>query len=378
MIEGFDKEIDSLLRRAAKGESVQTFDAHMDADEISLFAENALATKARARAAGHLAECAKCRKILSNVISFNAAGESETIHAGESNIITVAPVIPWYRKLFAFPQITYVMGALVLVFSGIIALQVLRTASDTQNTSVARNEEIRETTKGGGGGASSDGETTTVETYSANASNATSVNPGMMSNSNAALPSIPSTANAGTNSSTANVAQPLARQQPQAEKNEPIETKRENSFVLDGEEASNTTVQTKPSITAGAPPPKDSKQPRLDDRAREDSELKLGKEQDAQTESSRVMRSAPTPKSMAKKSVDEDKNKAGEARAVGGKTFRNVGGIWFDSAYTSQQPIMIRRGSSDYKRLDSGLRAIAENLGGTIVVVWKGKAYRIN
>jgi hypothetical protein len=377
MIEGFDKEIDSLLRRAAKGESVQTFDAHMDADEISLFAENALAAKARARAAGHLAECAKCRKILSNVISFNAAAESETIHAEESSIIPVAPVIPWYRKLLAFPQITYVMGALVLVFSGIIALQVLRTASDTQNTSVARNEEMRETTRGGGG-ASSDGETTTVETYSVNASNTTSANPRMMSNSNAALPSIPSTANAGTNSSTANVAPPLVRQQPQAEKNEPVETKRENSFVLDGQDASNTTAQTKPSITAGAPPPKDSKQPSLDYRAKEDSEMKLGKESNAVTESQAVTRRAPAPKSMAKKSVDEDKNKAGETRAIGGKTFRNVGGIWFDSAYTSQQPIMIRRGSDDYKRLDSGLRAIAENLGGTIVVVWKGKAYRIN
>ncbi|HEY0050519.1 MAG TPA: zf-HC2 domain-containing protein, partial [Pyrinomonadaceae bacterium] len=79
MTEEFDKEIDSLLRRAAKGESVQAFDAHMDADEVSLFAENALTAKARARAAEHLAECAKCRKILSHLISFDAEPESETI-----------------------------------------------------------------------------------------------------------------------------------------------------------------------------------------------------------------------------------------------------------------------------------------------------------
>src|SRR5215213_1544449 len=111
MIEGFDKEIDSLLRRTAKGESVQTFDAHPDADEISLFAENALTTKARSRTVEHLAECAKCRKILSHLISFNAETESETIHAGESNIIPIAAqAIPWYRRLFAFPQITFAMG----------------------------------------------------------------------------------------------------------------------------------------------------------------------------------------------------------------------------------------------------------------------------
>jgi hypothetical protein len=375
MIEGFDKEIDSLLRRTAKGESVQTFDAHIDADEISLFAENALAAKARTRAVSHLAECAKCRKILSNVISFNAAAESETIHAEESKIIPLVPAIPWYRRLFAFPQITYAMGALVLVFSGIIALMVLQTADNSKNVSVAQREEIRETSKGGGG-ASSDGETTKVETYSGNMSNATSMNSGTMSNSNVAMPTISNTANASTNTSTVDVTSSAVRQQPQAPKNEPVETKREDSFVLDGQNSSNTAPQNKPSITAGAPPPNDSKQPR--ERAKDDSEMKLSKERDAMTESQSSMRSAPSPKSMVKKSAGEDKNKAGEARAIGGKTFRNVGGIWFDSAYTSQQPIMIRRGSDDYKRLDSGLRSIAENLSGTIVVVWKNKAYRIN
>ncbi|HEX9959574.1 MAG TPA: hypothetical protein VGB00_01410 [Pyrinomonadaceae bacterium] len=370
----FDKEIDSLLRRSAKGESVQTFDAHMDADEISLFAENALATKARTRAAGHLAECAKCRKILSNVISFNAAAESETIHAGESEIVPPATAIPWYRRLFAFPQITYAMGALVLVFSGIIALMVLQTADDSKNVSVAQREEVRETTKGVSG-ASSDGETTTIETYSANTSNAASVNPGMAGNSNAATTTASNTANVSANSSTANVAPPVARQQPQAEKNEPVQTKRENSFVLDGQDASNAAVQNKPSITAGAPP-SDAKQTR--ERAKDDSEMKLGKEHDAVSESQTAMRSAPSPKSMVKKSADADKNKAGEARAIGGKTFRSVGGIWFDSAYTSQPPVMIRRGSDDYKRLDSGLRSIAESLGGTVIILWKGKAYRIH
>ncbi len=47
----FDKEIDVLLRQARKGETVfaattpQT--AHLDADEISAFAENALPEKAK-------------------------------------------------------------------------------------------------------------------------------------------------------------------------------------------------------------------------------------------------------------------------------------------------------------------------------------------
>ena len=69
----FDKEIDSLLRQAAReGEFAFTNpqsqianpqSVHLDADEISAFAENALPQKARVNAMEHLAECMRCRKI---------------------------------------------------------------------------------------------------------------------------------------------------------------------------------------------------------------------------------------------------------------------------------------------------------------------------
>ncbi|HEX8734327.1 MAG TPA: hypothetical protein VF721_03325 [Pyrinomonadaceae bacterium] len=372
----FDKEIDSLLRRTAKGESVQTFDAHLDADEISLFAENALTAKSRTYAVGHLAECAKCRKILSHLISFNAETESETIHAGESNIIPVAAqAIPWYRRLFAFPQVTFAMGALVLVFSGIMAFLVLQSANESeQSTSIAQREPMRETTTGTSG-ASSDGETSSVETYSSNST--ANVSPGMMGNTNAATTAVSNTTvsnSASVSPNSGNIALPVVRQQPQAEKNEET-AKRENSYLPDGQATPNAPPQNKPDVTVTTNvPAKDNNQPRPTDRARDDDERKLSTS-DAMTES---QRREPSPKSALKKSAGEDKNKAGEARAAGGKTFRNVGGIWFDSAYTSQPQVMIRRGSDDYRRLDSGLRSIAESLGGTIVVVWKSKAYRIH
>jgi hypothetical protein len=378
MIEGFDKEIDSLLRRAAKGESVQTFDAHLDADEISLFAENALTAKTRANAAGHLAECAKCRKILSHLISFNAETESETIHADESNIIPIAAqAIPWYRRLFAFPQITFAMGALVLVFSGIMAFLVLQTAKESAgNVSVAQREPLRETTKGTSG-ASSDGETSSVETYSSNS--AANVNPGMMGNLNTATTAVSNTTvsnSASVSPNSANVALPALRQLPQPENNEAT-VKREDSYLPDGQATPNALPQSKPdvTVTAGAPKPIDNNQ----SRAKNDDERKLSSS-DAMTESQGIRKDArkETPKSAVKKSDDEDKNKAGEWRAVGKKTFRSVDGAWVDSAYTSQQQIMIRRGSSDYRRLDSDLRTIAESLSGTVIVVWKSKAYRIH
>jgi hypothetical protein len=373
MIEGFDKEIDSLLRRAAAGESVQTFAAHADADEISLFAENALTTKARASVASHLADCAKCRKILSQVISLNAGTESEKIHAEESGLISVVPAIPWYRKLFAFPQITFAMGALVLVFAGIMAVLVLQTANDSQNTSVARSEKVSETSKGTSG-ASSDGETQTVENYSANMSNSASVvNPGAM-NSTANMTTANSASNTTGNRANANVAMPV--RQAEAADNEPTKPGKDNNFVVDGQSSSNAATLSAPSTT-GASPKNDAKRQR-DEAAKENAETKNDSLSSRQVQNLPLV-TPPMPKAALKKSESvADKNKAGEARTVEGKTFRNVGNIWFDSAYTTQPQIMIPRGSDDYKRLDSRLRRIADNLGGTVVVVWKSKAYRIN
>ena len=37
----------------------------------------------------------------------------------------------------------------------------------------------------------------------------------------------------------------------------------------------------------------------------------------------------------------------------------------------------IARGSDEFSSLDSSLRSIAQQLGGEIIVVWKGKAYLI-
>ena len=64
-------------------------------------------------------------------------------------------------------------------------------------------------------------------------------------------------------------------------------------------------------------------------------------------------------------------------RKVGGKTFDNRNGAWYDSAYRGQTTTNYRRGTDEYKKLDRGLRNIADTIGGTVVVVWKEKAYRI-
>jgi hypothetical protein len=48
-----------------------------------------------------------------------------------------------------------------------------------------------------------------------------------------------------------------------------------------------------------------------------------------------------------------------------------------DSEYRNQVTVNISRGSGEYKNLDQNLRRIVENLSGTVIIVWQGKAYRI-
>ena len=80
MREGFDKEIDSLLRRNARGAAQPFADgggavAHLDADELGAFAEGALPAAARVVAASHLADCDECRGVVVALARFGGGAE---------------------------------------------------------------------------------------------------------------------------------------------------------------------------------------------------------------------------------------------------------------------------------------------------------------
>lgn len=402
----FDKEIDALLRQAAQGETglSNNLSAHLDADELSLFAENALPQTARVRATEHLADCLRCRRILSNFITLNADAKSENVHADEK-LNVVSPVsIPWYRKLFVFPNVAYTMGALALLFSGLLVVMFFNNAGETQNSSVARMENVEEVPRGAGG-ASSDGETASKEVYS-------------MSNSTASANSNMSVASNATTVNTSTVAQnkPLAS----ATIADSSASVLQNNDKSGSEYKSNLSTVAPPPSTAttqdqlltakkeNSPAPK----PNSADESRSDNELIITQRQQSELplqqqsttvqnqaeitpDSRNVKRSAPmNARSVPRKDSSADsaiitgdaasgaseksRAKSSEStRTVGGKTFKRADGVWYDSAYNQQKPINVRRGTDDYKKLDSGLRSIADNLGDTIVVVWKGKAYRI-
>ena len=89
-----------------------------------------------------------------------------------------------------------------------------------------------------------------------------------------------------------------------------------------------------------------------------------------------MRRDAPRQEAEEKRG-DEDS----ETRAVEGRRFRRRGNAWIDTAYDDSRPTLtVVRGSEQYRALvadEPAIRSIAEKLSGEVVVVWKGRAYRI-
>jgi hypothetical protein len=94
------------------------------------------------------------------------------------------------------------------------------------------------------------------------------------------------------------------------------------------------------------------------------------------------MKSEPRSESKTEREIASDEKSAGEKRSVGGRTFRRQGGAWIDTAYNSSRAtVNVSRGSEQYRALladEPSLRTIAEQLSGEVIVVWKGRAYRIH
>jgi len=384
----FDKEMDALLRKATNSGTNADIGSHLDADEISIFAENALPEKAKTRVTKHLARCDECRLILANVISLNSEAVIETAPSAvvEVKETEAAITLPWHKKLFAIQNLAYGLGALAILFVGMIGFMFVQNMSD--GNFVAKVNEPK----------------------SARADQSTSADgkidnaPGDQ-NSNVPLESEEAERKEDKNSdgnadNSSNQAKDL--------KKDADVVKQESS-----EPQKPGNVKKTPSL-AGKKPTGDLKadsddegyrkrvdRVELKDEAREAP--KRNKEEDVVAAES-VPAPPPQPKSepskssialrgatrrVAKKKAPkklvraEDKvARAGRAsatktRQISGKTFNQKNRVWYDSTYKGQKTTNIRRGTASFKKLDSGLRSIASKLRGTIVVVWKTKAYQI-
>jgi hypothetical protein len=402
----FDKQIDTILHDLAKGDAFAESPpvSHLDADELSAFAENVLPQKARLRAMEHLADCSNCRKILSTFVSLHSEVESETVHE-EVKTIAAIPEIPWYRSFFAFPNLSYAMGAMALVLVGTIGIILWQNGQDTQNN-VAMNEPVAEKVKGPSG-VSSDGEAPASEIYSANSTANTSsnvvaqpaANSASVSNSSIAVsnttpadaPKTLTTPSVGNSNTTG--AGPTLTESKKAESGSapPIIAKED---VAKGGERKQSENEPEAYAT---PAPRVQTEDNLAVQRAETTQNRAvqntiiypdGESREAKRNAPPAPPAASVPRKSAPREgqVADDKDEAEKNKTVvkptvykdvAGKSFRSEKGIWTDTAYKGGSLTYIKRGTDGYKKLDSGLRSTADYLGGTVIIVWKGKNYKI-
>ncbi|HRH45978.1 MAG TPA: zf-HC2 domain-containing protein [Pyrinomonadaceae bacterium] len=410
MVNEFDKEIDAMLRDLAKQDSfVQTLpETHLDPDEISAFAENALPKKARVRITEHLADCSRCRKILANTVFLSSAEESEIIHEEVKTIVSI-PAIPWYKQLFAFPNLAYTMGALALLLVGMVGLLVLQNSKNDEPMVAQADKSAKESGPNAG---SLEGDNYGNQPYPANSAANTSssatntggfANTASASNAPVSKDGMPTSSGTSANSNVStlktgedNLVDKVTDDAPRAKKtDEPTDSDAKR------EEAKPSATPTTEDVTLSN---EKGGERRDINKQTEVSQNQTQNIQNVSPDSGNVPRSRNAPssppstsasgatvqeqnaerpepkKASKKKEVAKDEGLVGgvsDTRSISGKTFRYANGVWTDSSYSGGSPKKVKRGPDDYKKLDSGLQNICNSLGGSVIIVWGGKNYWI-
>jgi hypothetical protein len=342
---------------------------HADADTIAAFAENALPDKVKLLYMEHFADCDGCRKQLSHAIVLNTGADAAAAPLVSAPIAEVA--VPWYQKLFKTQNLALAMGALVLSFGGLLGYLVLQNRNAGGNSTVSQVTEQKPAPRDPYG--LSETANTAANTEAANT----------MPMAGAPV----TNANSAANTPEGVMGRPDAG--PRNNTSSDTDSASDSSLITEAQPGRPTTVSPPPppvATTDGVVKSNDEEKEDSAKLAALPKDLEITKRKEADDRRGRDAPPAPgkgvgPSRSGPVQNIQTQLNNAGEmlvSRSVGGKRFENRDGAWYDSAYRGQATINVRRGTDEYKNLDGGLRSIANNLGGTVVIVWKDRAYRVH
>lgn len=395
-----NNEIDLLLRRMGRREdgiaraaAAPGDDRHLDADELSSYAQNALPAAARARYTAHLTECATCRRLVTEL--------SLSLGAATAPVAAAHEPSGWksfLAGLFSPFVLRYAVPALGVIVVMVVGFVVLRQRGDREFVAQLQQTE--------------------TATPAAGPSAPATVADGQIEQRKQAE-NKPETSN-GKPSET--------RQKTEAEARNAISGASVDAPVTKDEQS---VAELKPAATATPAPAAPAKAATADEPAKTDAVAKKQEEQPKQKAADEVAAAAPEPQSTrgfysvepvarptqtapkpgsattssvgglarvragAAKTADEDKNankrdEAGradtqyvdnETKTIAGRRFRKQGGIWTDTAYdSSTATVNMARNSEQFRALvadEPAIGTIARQLEGEVIVVWKGRAYHI-
>lgn len=390
-----NNDIDLLLRQLSRrnGAPVSEIDEpHLDADELNSYVANALPAAARARYTAHLADCSSCRKL---VVELSAAHGPVAVQQSEP---AVAPsgLMSFLASLFSPMVLRYAIPAVGLMVIAAIGVVVMF-RPDAKRSSVAQLTENEATPSSAqpestSGAASTSGDVTgktaepqrelqpvappSKEDAVAKAAPVTKEAPPVVANQPA------DTAGAAAGAIVAEAPPPAPKVAQtddsiaRAEFNK--EKKQEASKTM---AAADETKARAAEVDKSAPPKNEGKVVTVTPGTTTRTDLVV---QGAQSEAGRSRTGGGQDLRPAKSQSREearDAEEEAEVRSVAGRRFRKSGRVWIDTAYDDSKPIMtVARGSEQYRVLvadEPSIRRIADELDGEIVVVWKGRTYRI-
>ncbi len=342
---------------------------HLDPDELNSFAEGVLPAATRTLYAAHLADCVRCRKMVAQL----AMASGLSLQQIPTEKTPKENLWKYFASIFTPSVMRYAVPALSLVILAAIGLVWFRQERKEREASfVARNGELTTTQK--------------RESFGDNQPAATPE----QSNAKPAVSEVSHGRLAGAK--TADTKQEEERSK--TEKNEGAaarSTKKvDDATKSEVSKETESRVASTPKLDVDAPPPakpqsgvaeggeavaKRAAQPAS--VAQSEDKMKRREQDEAASKKSEV-RDAPRVFGGLMSRKDDGRP---ATRTVAGRHFRREENVWVDTAYSSSSSTTnISRGSEQYRALvgdEPELRTIAEQLDGEVVVVWKGKAYRI-
>jgi hypothetical protein len=412
-----DGQIDLLIRRFAAGvPAPNDGDGHLDADELNAFAEGALPDAARGRYISHLAECDHCRKQVADLAI--ASGAMVRVAEPAPDKVEKASLWATLTGMFSLPVLRYgALAAVVLIVAG-VAFVALRPRPGSRNL-IASSEThepqpvsaVKPPPEAGNG---LDRQEKTVNPASPLVSQ-TPAPAGAASAGDrvskpepeaAKLPAAPTTLESPKEIAGADIEPMKKGEAPVAVQSlpyapPPAGVSQSGGRMGQGQSQTGAgtfggfKVQQQADKAQAEDRERDAKDARLDDLNRQQSNQPTLAQRGASDEkqkggpsrnidnSNMVMNSRNSTEMRKEAPRKSDGAAANEEappppKSVGGRKFVRQGNRWVDQKFKSSMSLTnISRGSDEFAALDSGVRSIAQQLSGEIIVVSKGKAYLI-
>ncbi|MBV9960348.1 MAG: zf-HC2 domain-containing protein [Acidobacteria bacterium] len=398
---------------------------HLDADELNAYAENALPARTRARYTEHLAGCDSCRKLVTGLVLSSGIAAQLEKEAAPQALAATAGTAParswgdWFAALFAPTRLRYAASILAVVGIAAIALMVFRSGKQPLKFDAGNSQQsprTKEVTPNGNTGAApapltpdasnTEGNALPTPTLSqspapfksgegapVNMNEEPSAAPKELDknteqqqgpgNSPAPPPAV-NDSDAGGKGSLRDQEESLKQPVLSSPADDGTKAKKEISGADTSTELAGAAsgraenARPKSAKTTGTP----------------ENKTEFGKSVSADAVASRRARGAQEAErkdaspsagaamdERAGSREDRPASKPDEKRSVSGRQFVRRGGAWTDTAYRGQATTNVRRGSDQYRALvadEPGLRAIADQFSGEVIIVWNGRAYRIH